>query len=70
MACDICGKKGTRLSDLLDCHKTTDVHQVCGECEAILNKHKSKLQSVTSRILIHWMRRFIDELRAKRGQPR
>jgi hypothetical protein len=32
MACDICGKRGWQLVDLLDSHKTPESHQICDEC--------------------------------------
>ena len=65
MACDICGKKGSVLIDLRDCYKSDDVHQVCSDCEAVLNDHLSKLRKVTHNILVGWMKRFISEKKAQ-----
>ena len=61
MACDICGKRGVPLVDLLDSHKTSDIHQVCDECRRVLDTHKSKLQTVTMGILLDWFKRFMTE---------
>ncbi len=64
MACDICGKRGCQLVDLLDSHKTAEIHQVCDECRQVLDVHKRKLQAVTTNILLDWFKRFMNERRA------
>ena len=61
MACDICGKKGGQLNDLITAYKTDEVQQVCDDCERDLNEHLGKLRSVTHNILVSWMKRFISE---------
>jgi hypothetical protein len=59
MACDICSKTGTELTELNSIYKTTDVQHICPSCEKALTKQVSKLRSVTHNILIGWMKSFI-----------
>lgn len=61
MACDLCGKTGTRLSDLLTIYQTKDVQQICPDCTEVVNKHLSKVKSVTHNILVELMNRFFKE---------
>lgn len=68
MACDTCGKTGVPLVQLLDAYKTTDIGDVCHDCESVINKHLGKLRSVTHNILVDWMKRFMAGMRQKR-QP-
>lgn len=63
--CDICGERTEYLAELLTSYQTTDIREVCRECEKVLNEHKSKLQTVTARILTDWLKRFIAERRAQ-----
>ena len=63
MACDICGRKGTSLVDLLDCYKTKDIQQLCPDCEKVVNGHASKLTSVVANIKVSWLRRFMENMR-------
>lgn len=64
-SCDICGTRTDRLTDLLESHKTKEIQEVCGDCETILNAHKSKLQIVTTNILLDWFKRFMENMKAE-----
>lgn len=61
--CDICLKETDNLVDLLDCYKTSQIKQLCTDCEKVVNKHKSELQTVTSRMLTDWLKRFMTNKR-------
>ncbi len=63
MACDICGAKDKALVSLRDSYKTAEVQQVCPDCEKELNTQLRKIHSITSNILVVWMKRFIGERR-------
>lgn len=69
-SCDICGKESDYLAELLTSYQTTEVKECCRDCEKVLNEHKSKLQTVTARILTDWLKRFIAERRARLMTPR
>jgi hypothetical protein len=68
MACDVCKKVGTPLIELRDVYKTESIQAVCPECEAVINKHLSKVQDMTVKMLIDLMKRFI-QARADKRQP-
>jgi hypothetical protein len=63
MACDICGKTGTPLTDLLDSYKTDDIQQVCDGCAKAINKHVSKIRVVTTNIHFDLAKRFMRALK-------
>jgi len=65
MACDICGKTGTPLADLLESYQTDDIKAICPECESIVNKKRGKLQSMVFNMLAVLLKRFMVEKRAK-----
>jgi hypothetical protein len=54
------------LTDLLESHKTRDIQEVCRSCEEVLNDHKRKLQSVTTKILLDWFKRFMENMKMER----
>lgn len=64
MACDICGKTGTSLADLLDSYKTTDIQSICPECEKAVNAHQRKLQNWTTTLLTRLLKRFMQVRRS------
>ena len=64
MACDICGKTGTTLEDLLDQYQTDDIKQICPECANDVNAHLRKLRKVTNQMNRIWLKRF---MRNKKG---
>lgn len=59
MACDLCGKTGTYLSDLLDSYKSDDIQAICPDCEATINKQLRKIRGVTTNIQIGLVKRFL-----------
>lgn len=61
MACDICGKRGTALADLLDGYKTADIKAICPECERIVNKQVWKIRDVQDGFLKTLVKRFMTE---------
>jgi hypothetical protein len=67
VACDLCGKRGTPLADLLDIYVTDEVKQICPACEDVVNKHLRKVRGVTHNILVGLMKRFLSE-RASQGK--
>lgn len=66
MACDICGKTGTPLVDLLDSYKTNEIQSICPTCEKIVNDQKRKLQSWTSTLLFRLLKQFMQK---RKEQP-
>ena len=65
MACDICGKVGTPLADLLEPYQTDEIKAICPECEKVVNDQKRKLQSWTSTLLARLLKQF---MRARRNK--
>lgn len=68
MACDICGKTGTRLVDLRECYQTDDIQQICPECETIVNRQHSKLLSFVLKIKEDLFKRFLRERKNQGGK--
>jgi hypothetical protein len=65
MACDVCGKTGRPLTDLIDAYKTDEIQQVCDGCAKTINKQLWKIRGVTSNIARDLLRRFMQQLRAE-----
>lgn len=61
MACDICGKPGTRLVELLSSYQTAEVKEICPDCETVINKQSYRLTSFIANIKITLLKRFIRE---------
>lgn len=59
MACDMCGKTGTPLVDLVNSYKTNEIAVICHDCERVVNKQLNKVRQVTSNILVDTMKRFM-----------
>ena len=59
MACDLCGKTGTRLNDLLGIYKLDDVQVICPDCESTINKQLNKIKDVTLKLNINLFKRFL-----------
>lgn len=66
MACDICGKSGTSLNDLLTLYQTDDIKAICSDCEKVLNKQLRSIQSMTVRMQCGLLKRFITERKTKK----
>lgn len=64
MACDICGKTGTHLVDLLDAYQTSDIKAICPACEKVVNRKNGKLLTMVLNIKSDLMKRFIQETRS------
>ena len=65
MACDLCGKTGTHLTDLRDIYKSDSIQAVCPECEKIINKQLRKIQSTVVDIQISLFKRFLSVFKEK-----
>ena len=59
MACDICGKTGTRLEDLMGQYQTSDIKQICPECAVEVNRQLDKLKMVTHGMVKYWLKKFM-----------
>lgn len=66
MACDICGKTGVPLVDLMDSYKTSEIAQICPECEKVVNVRLAKIKTVTHNIAADLIKRFMSVLRGSR----
>ena len=65
MACDICGKVGVPLNPLRDIYQTKDIHDMCNDCEKVINKQLSVLQSSTAKTQQALLKRFMTVLSGK-----
>lgn len=65
MACDICGKTGTYLTDLRDIYQTEDIKQMCPECGKIVNKQLGKIQSMTGKMQRSLLKNFMKVLKGR-----
>ena len=63
--CDVCLEKTDDLVDLLESHRTMEINEVCQPCRKVLDFHKSKLQTVTSSLLLDWFKRFMENKRSE-----
>lgn len=61
MACDICGKTGTNLVDLLPAYQTDDIKDICPSCEKIVNRKHGKLLSMVLNIKAELLKNFMQE---------
>ena len=59
MACDIFGKTGTRLEDLMGQYQTSDIKQICPECAVEVNRQLDKLKMVTHGMVKYWLKKFM-----------
>lgn len=63
--CDVCGKTGAVLVELLNVYQTEDTKEVCTECEKVIDAHLFKIKSATTNIGRTWLKRFIVALKQK-----
>lgn len=63
MACDICGKSGVHLVDLLPSYQTRDVKSICLDCETVVNRRHGQLFSMVMNIKTTLLKRFIAQRR-------
>lgn len=59
MACDICGKTGTSLNDLLTQYQTEGIKSICPKCETAVNKKHQKLLDFALQMKGDLFKRFI-----------
>lgn len=69
MACDICGKTGTPLGELINLYQTDDIKAICPDCEKVVNKQLRSIQAMTVRIQKALLRRFMAERKTKKETP-
>lgn len=62
MACDICKNNTKSLTDLREIYQTDAVKQVCPDCNKVLDKELSKIQSAVSNIQCGWFKNRIKQL--------
>jgi len=67
MACDICGKTGTPLADLMESYQTDEIKAICPACEKVVNDQKNKLQKWTGTLLSRLVKKFMHARRCERG---
>ncbi len=66
MACDICGKTGTRLIELLSDYQTDSIKCICHECTETVEDHLAKIKQIQFRMTQSLFRRFLAMLRVKK----
>lgn len=66
MACDICGKTGTRLEDLREIYQTEHIKVMCPDCEKVVNKQLRSIQDMTTRMQQALLKLFMRERKAKK----
>lgn len=65
MACDICKNNTKSLVDLREIYQTEEVRQVCPDCNKVLDKELSKIQSAVVNIQCGWFKNRIRQLIGK-----
>ena len=65
MACDICGKVGTPLTDLLAQYQTDEIKAICPACESAANQKSSALLAFALKLRAEWLKRWVAERRIK-----
>lgn len=70
MACDICGKTGTRLNDLLSCYRSPGIVDICESCESAVNKRLWALRAISQRWMQRRLRRYMRQRAGKAAKPR
>lgn len=68
MSCDVCGCRSEKLIPLRDIYQTEEIKELCPDCEKIVNKKLSALQSAVSQIQRGWMKRFMENIRNKSAE--
>ena len=61
MACDICGNNSKPLTDLREIYQTSEIKQICTDCEAVVNKKNSELLTFVLKLRSSWLKKFMEE---------
>jgi len=61
MACDLCSKTGTYLTDLKVEYQTEDIKQVCSDCGTLINDHLWNLRKLSNKVNQSFLKRFMTE---------
>ena len=61
MACDICGNNSKRLTDLREIYQTSEIKQICTDCETVVNKKNSELLTFVLKLRSSWLKKFMEE---------
>lgn len=64
MACDICGKTGTSLNDLLNSYRAPGIHSICPDCERVVNQRVRRHFDAAHRHRVRTVVRFMRSLQA------
>ena len=62
--CDICGEEKVSVHDLRQAYCTEDINRACDSCLSKLNKQLDKIRGVTGKILVTWMKDFIQNIKS------
>lgn len=65
MACDICGKTGVELEDLLKSYATKQIQQVCPGCLKTVNKQLWDIKELSTKFTQTGLKRFMRVMRRK-----
>ena len=61
MACDICGNNSKPLTDLREIYQTSEIKQICTDCEKVVNKKNSELLTFVLKLRSSWLKKFMEE---------
>ena len=67
-SCDVCGCRTEILIELREIYQTNEIREICPDCEKIVNKKLSALQSAVSQIQLGWMKRFMENIKNKSAE--
>ena len=65
MACDICGKTGVPLQQLITQYQTDKISDLCSECMNETNEALGKIRSMTQKLNYTFVQRFMLVLKEK-----
>ena len=65
--CDLCCKEAVELTSLQSYYQTSEVKQVCGGCEFIINQHLTKIKAIQQDATCGLFKRYLNILRRKVG---
>lgn len=65
MQCDLCGKEGVPVSNLVSHYQTDAIKQVCGSCEGKINLHIREVQVMQRKMLHGLIKSFMVNFKDK-----